>query len=106
MLAGLTPDDPGLITQVTLVETFWLLHRTYGLDRETCLGILHALVETDSLEFEDGESVVRALALADDGADFADALIQSTMELFGVTSTVTFDRRAADRLGWTILDPT
>lgn len=103
-LEALTPDDPGLVTQVTLVETYWLLRRTYGFDRDACLGIVHALLETDSLEFDDAESVVRALALAGDGADFADALIQSTMELFGASTTVTFDQRAADRLGWTLLD--
>ena len=37
-------------------------------------------------------------------ADFADALIQGAMELFGVDETVTFDRAAAERLGWTLLD--
>ena len=34
------------------------------------------------------------------GADFADALIEGTMTLFGVTETITFDRDAARRLGW------
>ena len=38
------------------------------------------------------------------GADFADALIQGAMELFGIDETVTFNRAAAERLGWTLLD--
>lgn len=99
-LAGLTPESPGFVTQVTLVELHWVLSRSYGYSRETCLDITQQLVASPSLEFDDAEGVVRALTLAQDGADFADALIASAMELFGVTHTVTFDRRAARALGW------
>lgn len=100
---SLTPEAPGFITHVSLVETYWVLRRGKGMSRDTCLAAIRALVETDALEFDDGESVVRALTLAEDGADFADALIEGTMELFGVTETVTFDRSAAGRLGWRVL---
>lgn len=97
-------DSPGFITQVTLAETYWVLARAKRLPRATCLAVIRRLVETEVLEFDDGESVVRALSLAEAGADFADALIQGAMELFGVDETVTFDRAAAERLGWTLLD--
>lgn len=103
VMQGLTPAAPGFITQVTLVEFYWVLTRAYGYPRATCLAAIGQLVATRSLEFEDGEGVVRALTLAEEGADFADALIQSSMELFGVNTTVTFDRRAARALGWTLL---
>lgn len=99
-LTGLTPDSPGFVTQVTLVELHWVLFRSYGYSRETCLDIMQQLVASPSLEFDDAEGVVRALTLAQDGADFADALIEAAMELFGVTHTVTFDRRAARVLEW------
>ena len=46
---------------------------------------------------------MRALTLAEEGADFADALIQGNMELIGADETVTFDRDAAARLGWRLL---
>ena len=101
---GLTPDAPGFITQVSLAETYWVLARAKRLPRATCLAAIRRLVETDVLEFDDGEGVVRALSLAEAGADFADALIQGAMELFGIDETVTFDRAAAERLGWTLLD--
>lgn len=91
------------ITQVTLVETYWVLARARKFPKGRCLEVMQRLVETESLEFEDGEAVVRALDLAASGADFADALIQGSMELFGVEETVTFDARAADRLGWRLL---
>ena len=101
---GLTPKSPGFVTQVTLAETYWVLARAKRLPRATCLAVIRRLVETESLEFDDGEGVVRALSLAEAGADFADALIQGAMELFGIDETVTFNRAAAERLGWTLLD--
>ena len=99
----LSMERRGFITQVTLVECFWVMSRGRRLHRATCLAVIRSLVETEVLEFDDGESVVRALALAEDGADFADALIQANAELFGTTEFVTFDRDAAVRLGWTLL---
>lgn len=103
-LNSLTAETPGFVTMVTLVEMYWVLTRKGGYDKESTLALFRGLVESDSLEFDDGEGVVRALALAYEGADFADALIHVTMELFGTTETVTFDRRASDRLGWRLLD--
>jgi len=103
VLESLTRDRPGFITQVTLTELYWVLARTYRYPTETCLAVLRRLVATASLELDDGEGAVRALSLAEEGADFGDALIQGAMELFGVTETVTFDPAAARRLGWRVL---
>ncbi len=99
-LGTLSQNRPGFITHVVLVDMMRALTRCYGMKKDSALAILRALVASDSLEFEDGESVVRALALAANGADFADGLIHASGEMFGTTSTVTFDRRAAARLGW------
>lgn len=99
-LRGLNSTSAGFIAHITLVELSWTLRRTYRMTDTEVLAIIRSLIETESLEFEDGESVVRALALAEEGADFADALIQASGELFGTTGTVTFDRHAAARLGW------
>lgn len=101
---SLTPEAPGFITHVTLVELLWTLKRTYGMPRKNCLDVIRGLVRTDSLEFEDGESVVQALAAAEEGADFADALIAASGTMFGVTEVVTFDRVASERLGWRLLE--
>jgi predicted nucleic-acid-binding protein len=96
----LTRERPGFITHLVLAELEWVLARSYGFPRDARLAVIQSLVAARELEFEDGESVVRALALAEEGADFADALISASGELFGVTETVTFDRAAAQRLGW------
>ena len=102
-LGGLTPESPGFVTQVTLAEMVWVLARRYRLAKQECLAVIRSLIETEVLEFDDGETVVRALTHAEEGADFADALIQGNMELFGADETVTFDRDAAERLGWRLL---
>lgn len=93
----------GFITQVTLVECYWVMARVRRLPRSTYLAVIRSLVETEVLEFDDGETVVRALTLAEDGADFPDALIQANAELFGADEIVTFDQRAAATLGWRLL---
>lgn len=97
---SLSRDETGLITQVTLAEMYWVLSRGVRMSRLECLRVVQKLVQSEVLEFDDGERVVQALHLAESGADFADALIEGTMQLFGVTETVTFDRVAAERLGW------
>lgn len=103
-LAGLTEESPGFITQVVMAEFYWVISRSYRFDRQTCLKVVRGLIETPTLEFDDGEGVIRALMRAEaSGADFADALTQSAVELFGVDEVVTFDRAAADRLGWRLL---
>lgn len=102
-LDSLTEKSPGFITQVTLIEFYWVVHRALGIDRSSTLKVIRALLETPTLEFDDGEGVVRALVLAESGADFADALIDAAMLMYGVRETVTFDRGAASRLGWRLL---
>lgn len=101
--ASFTPDHPGFITQVTLAETYWVLSRSLKISRADCLRIMRLLFENASLDFDDAEGVGRAIVLAEQGADFGDALIHGAMELFGVERIITFDRKAADRLGWTLL---
>ncbi|GAA2105216.1 type II toxin-antitoxin system VapC family toxin [Brevibacterium salitolerans] len=103
VLLSFSREAPGFVTQITLVEMYWVLRRSFGLSPQEGLGIMRRLLETESLEFDDGEGAMRALVLAEQGADFGDALIASSMELFGVERVVTFDRRAAQRLGWDLL---
>ncbi len=103
VLESFTEDEPGFITQVVLAELSWVLARAYRYPAAARLAVIRGLVATASLEFDDAEGLVRALELAEAGADFGDALVQGAMELFGVWDTVTFDRAAAQELGWRLL---
>lgn len=99
----LSPQRPGFITSVTLAEVYGNLSRRQGLTRADCLAVVRRLVETEALEFDDGEGVVRALELAEAGADFPDALIHGIYEQFSIAEAVTFDRKASSYLGWHLL---
>jgi predicted nucleic-acid-binding protein len=103
ILESLSEEAPGLLTSVNLAELYWVLQRGYRLPREVCLDMIRRLLEVDVLEFDDGEGVVQALDLAENGADLADALIHTSFQQFGVTDAVTFDRGASRLLGWRLL---
>lgn len=105
LLNSLTRNRPGFITFVTLVEMYWVMGMKQQIPKSRCLAVLRKLASIPELEFEDGEGFVQALALADEGADFPDALIHVTAQQFMATETVTFDRKAARRLGWRLLEP-
>ncbi len=102
-LEALTEENPGFVTQIVLAELYWVLVRSYRFPAATCLAVIRGLVATASLDFDDAEGLVRALELAEGGADFGDALVHGAMELFGVREAITFDQGAALTLGWRLL---
>lgn len=104
LLSSLTRERPGFITFVTLTEMYWVMGMRQQIPKSRCLAVLRRLASIPELEFEDGEGFVQALALAEEGADFPDALIHVTAQQFTAAETVTFDRKAARRLGWRLLD--
>lgn len=103
LLRNLSRERPGFIAQATLVEFYWTLRRAYRIPKAECLRIIHRLTASPVLEFDDGERVMRALILAEEGADFPDALIHTTFEQFQCGEAATFDRKAALRFGWRLV---
>jgi hypothetical protein len=67
------------------------------------IGALEALADTPEIVLERYDLVRRALMYAEDGADFADALIELNGNEAGCRYTVTFDRGAAKNLGMRLL---
>lgn len=103
VLSRLTESDPGFVSLVVMAEVFWVLRSSYRQPVDHVLDHLEALLGARELEFEDGETVWRAVLKARQGADFADALIADAAELFGCDEVVTFDRGAAQTLGMRLL---
>ncbi|TDD65704.1 PIN domain-containing protein [Jiangella aurantiaca] len=95
----LTVEEPGYLGVVTLVETFWVLRRTYGFDGNEVTRVLSDVVTADEFIVENPAVVQRALEAATAGAEFADAVIAETARQAGCEQTVTFDRRAAKVAG-------
>jgi predicted nucleic-acid-binding protein len=103
LFGTLTKESPGFLTSVTMVEIAWTLGRRYRFSKHDVLDALENLLTSEELEFDDGEGMWRALLASREGADFADALIADTAQLFGCDEVATFDRRAAEALGLRLL---
>ncbi|MDR1295107.1 MAG: type II toxin-antitoxin system VapC family toxin [Bifidobacteriaceae bacterium] len=103
-MARLTPFRPGYISLVVLVETLWVLRRSFRVSRESAIATVRALMETRDLSLQEPGVVAHALALAEQsGAEVPDALIAALAQGAGCEQTWTFDWRAARRLGMELL---
>jgi predicted nucleic-acid-binding protein len=104
LIGSLSRAAPGFLSTIVLVETWWVLCRAYGYTADAAAGYLTALLSSDELVVQDPDVVRAALRDTANGADFADAVIARTARAAGCTETLTFDRRAAERAGMTLLD--
>ena len=99
---GFTPDEPGFVSLVTLVETLWLLRSTFKVSREDLLRTVTALVASDRIHLQDEPAVDAAIALARQAnCDLPDALVATLGS--ACHHTWTFDRRAARLPGMKLL---
>jgi predicted nucleic-acid-binding protein len=100
----LSAEKPGFVSSVVLAETVWVLHRTYKVGRKVIVEIVEGLLGADTLVLEHKDCAYFALAQYREGnLDFSDALIYEIADQSGCTTTVTFDRRASRRPGFTPL---
>jgi predicted nucleic-acid-binding protein len=90
----LTARRPGFVATVVLAELWWVLGRHYRYDRGLLCDFVRQLLASDELRVQDVRAAQAALAAADGGADFADALIAQAGVIAGCELVVTFDRRA------------
>jgi predicted nucleic-acid-binding protein len=92
----LTLTDPGFISLVTVVETVWVLERSYGRSGPEIAATVERILQADTLVVQNEQEVFTAMALLKSGAaSFSDALIGALGAWAGCRSTLTFDRRAA-----------
>jgi len=96
-------QNPAYITHIVLVETWWVLTRSYKTGPEVAVSAVRALVANDEVALERPEFVQQALQAVERGADFADAMIDATQRRSGCDESVTFDQQAAKTLGWRLL---
>jgi predicted nucleic-acid-binding protein len=103
VFAELTAADPGFVSLVVAVETWWVLRTSYRVSTDECRTVLEALVEANELVLERPDLVRQALASTATGGDFADALIGLLGRAAGCSTVVTFDRGAVRHTGMTLL---
>ena len=95
LIESLSPDEPGFVPVVALVELVWVLSGSYGLDRTQVATVLDTLLRSKELMLDRAELVTQALnRYSAAGADFADALIERIAAAAGCSATMSFDAGA------------
>ncbi len=104
LIEGLTAEDPGFVTLVSVVELVWVLSSCYDLGRGQISQMLDVLLRSKQLIVDQAEHVVRALrAYGAGNADFADCLIERTAAAAGCAQTMTFDVAASKTAGMSLI---
>jgi predicted nucleic-acid-binding protein len=104
LIESLTPDTPGFVPLVALIELVWVLISCYGLTREQVAQALDGLLRAKEIVLDRAEQVSQALrTFSTSTADFADCLIERTAAEAGCEKTMTFDTDAAKAAGMTLI---
>jgi predicted nucleic-acid-binding protein len=100
----LTEENPGFISVVAMVETAWVLARSYGLADHEIAAAIERILQIDVLLVENEQEVFMAMiALKEGQGSFADALIGALGARAGCSRTMSFDRNALRLSGFEAL---
>jgi predicted nucleic-acid-binding protein len=92
----LTPDQPGFVSLVTIVEIAWVLESFYEFSDEQMAAAIERILQIATLSVQNEREVYTAMVVLKSGAaSFDDALIGALGRWAGCSSTLTFDRKAA-----------
>jgi len=101
---SLSRDEPGWLSQATILEFVWVMKSVRRLDRKTIAMMLGRLSLLNSIVVERVDIVDQALQRYRVGkAEFADCLIAASARAAGCSKTVTFDEIAARDAGMELL---
>jgi predicted nucleic-acid-binding protein len=97
----LTLEEPGFVSIVAMVETVWVLERSYDLGATELAAAIKRMLQIDSLLIESEQEVFTAMiALKQGEGSFADALVAALGRKAGCKHTLTFDRKALRLAGF------
>jgi len=103
LIEGLTKANPGFISVVAMVETAWVLKRSYGFSDRQIAAAVEGLLKADTLLVENEREVsVAMMALKRAQGSSADALIAALGAKAGCSATFTFDQKAARLPGFAL----
>jgi predicted nucleic-acid-binding protein len=96
-------EEPGLINRVVLCELVWVLETAYQYPRQSVALVVENILRTAEFITEDHREAWLAFQEYQNGADFADAFISAVNQRLGCGVTVTFDKKAGRRPGFSVL---
>lgn len=101
LMSSLTTDNPGFISQVSLVELVWVMQSCYKATKSEVVAILETLFSTRELLVENAETAIQALnVFAKSKADFSHCLIERSAHKAGCDHCVSFDSKAIKTAGF------
>jgi len=104
LIESLSPEEPGFVPLVTLVELVWVLSGSYNLARAQVAAVLETLLRSKELVVDRAELATQALQrFSASSADFADALIERIASAAGCTATMSFDTGAVKTASMTLV---
>jgi predicted nucleic-acid-binding protein len=104
MMDSLSPDSPGFLSLIVIVELVWVLEVSYRFKKSEIERVLEILLRSKELLIERAEIVSQALRkFSASNAEFADCLIERCGHAAECQHTVTFDRNAAAAAGMRLL---
>ncbi len=96
VIDSLSPDSPGFLSLIVIVELVWVLEVSYRFKKNEIEQVLDTLLRSKELVIERAEIVWQALRkFSASRADFADCLIERCGHAAECQYTVTFDQNAA-----------
>jgi predicted nucleic-acid-binding protein len=84
------------IGHMVLLETEWVLRRSFGFGRDRIARVFRDLLGIESVSCRDADAVLCAVEALEEGCDFADALHAATADP-DASAFVTFDQQFARR---------
>lgn len=104
IIQSFSPEAPGFVSLVVLVELVWVLLTLYHFEKKEIESLLEALLRSKDLVVQQAESVSQALRVyRSSRADFSDCLVERIDHAAGCQYTLTFDRDAAATAGMQLL---
>jgi len=103
LFSQFTTSNQGFISEIVLVEAWWVLTRAYHLSGKQVVAFIDELIVSAEIYVQNVAEIRQAIAAAYQGADFADALIFAIGKSHGCRKTFTFDQKAAKRTGMELL---
>ncbi|MGA2728930.1 MAG: type II toxin-antitoxin system VapC family toxin [Terracidiphilus sp.] len=104
LLQTLSPQDPGFVSLVSLIELAWVMRSRYRVSKSELIQNLERLLNSPELVIESQQTVAQAIArFGSAKTDFADCLIERSGHVAGCRHTVTFDENAAKTSGMKLL---
>jgi len=103
-LRTLTLEGPGYVSTVALIEMWWVLSKSYGMERAGLIRTIGRMLADPHLRVEHESEVAEAVnRFVMGSADFQDYLIERRCATAGCSQTMTFDRSAARSAGMALL---